>query len=48
MTRGQRITPERLREFVNSLAIPAEAKAQLLAMTPANYIGNAVTQAQAI
>jgi adenylosuccinate lyase len=48
LTRGQRITPERLREFVNGLAIPAEAKAQLLAMTPANYIGNAVTQAQAI
>ncbi|MGL4185058.1 MAG: adenylosuccinate lyase, partial [Thiotrichaceae bacterium] len=48
LTRGQRITPERLREFVNDLAIPAEAKAQLLAMTPANYIGNAVAQAQAI
>jgi adenylosuccinate lyase len=48
LTRGQRITPERLREFVNGLAIPAEAKAQLLAMTPANYIGNAVSQAQAI
>ena len=48
LTRGQRITPERLREFVNSLAIPEAAKAQLLAMTPANYIGNAVTQAQAI
>jgi adenylosuccinate lyase len=48
LTRGQRITPERLREFVNDLAIPAEAKAQLLAMTPANYIGNAVAQAHAI
>jgi adenylosuccinate lyase len=48
LTRGQRITPERLREFVNSLAIPEDAKAHLLAMTPANYIGNAVTQAQAI
>ena len=48
LTRGQRITPERLREFVNALDIPQAAKDDLLAMTPATYIGNAVAQAKAI
>lgn len=48
LTRGQRITPERLREFINALEIPTEAKSQLLEMTPASYIGNAVAQAKAI
>ena len=48
LTRGQRITPEGLREFVNTLAIPQEAKDALIALTPATYIGNAVAQAKAI
>lgn len=48
LTRGQRITPETLQTFINDLAIPQEAKEQLLAMTPANYIGNAIEQAKAI
>lgn len=48
LTRGQRITPEALQVFINDLAIPQEAKDQLLTMTPANYIGNAVAQAKAI
>ncbi len=48
LTRGQRITPERLREFISGLDLPADAKASLIAMTPASYIGNAVRQAQAI
>ena len=48
LTLGQRITPERLREFVNALDIPQAAKDDLLAMTPATYIGNAVAQAKAI
>ena len=48
LTRGQRITPERLREFVNALDMPQAAKDELLAMTPATYIGNAVAQAKAI
>ena len=39
LTRGQRITPEQLRQFVETLDIPAEAKAQLLALTPRGYIG---------
>lgn len=39
LTRGQRITREKLHEFIRSLAIPDGAKDDLLAMTPANYIG---------
>lgn len=39
LTRGVGISRERLQDFVNGLAIPDEAKAGLLAMTPANYIG---------
>lgn len=48
LTRGQRITPERLADFIQQLEIPQEAKTELLAMTPDSYIGNAVTQAKAI
>lgn len=48
LTRGQRITPEGLREFVNTLEMPQAAKDALIAMTPATYIGNAVEQAKAI
>lgn len=48
LTRGQRITPEALREFVNGLDMPQAAKDALIAMTPASYIGNATAQAQAI
>ncbi len=48
LTRGKGITPEALREFVLELDIPAEAKEQLLAMTPGSYIGNAAGQARGI
>jgi len=48
LTRGQRITPEGLREFVNTLDMPQTAKDALIAMTPATYIGNAVEQAKKI
>ena len=48
LTRGQRITPERLREFIATLDMPDEAKAALSAMTPASYIGNAVEQAKKV
>ncbi|MET0083504.1 MAG: adenylosuccinate lyase [Sedimenticola sp.] len=48
LTRGQRITPEQLRVFVDGLDIPEEAKATLREMTPGTYIGNAVDQAKAI
>ena len=48
LTRGKGITPERLREFIETLEIPDEAKQQLMEMTPATYIGNAVEQAKNI
>jgi len=40
LTRGQHgITPETLHAFIESLAIPAEAKQRLLALTPSDYTG---------
>jgi adenylosuccinate lyase len=45
LTRGQGIDRDSLQAFINGLEIPPEAKAQLLAMTPASYIGNAAQQA---
>ena len=47
LTRGKDgITPETLRQFINGLAIPDSAKAELLALTPDAYIGKAVDLAQ--
>ena len=47
LTRGKDgITPETLRQFVNGLAIPDGAKAELLELTPDAYIGKAVELAQ--
>ena len=47
LTRGKDgITPETLRQFINGLAIPDSAKAELLALTPDAYIGKAVALAQ--
>jgi adenylosuccinate lyase len=48
LTRGQDMSKEVIQDFVLGLDIPEEAKQELLALTPANYIGNAVSQAQAI
>ena len=48
LTRGQAITPNILAEFVQSLELPEEAKAQLLALTPQGYTGNAAQQALAL
>jgi len=48
LTRGTGITPDRLHEFIESLAIPDDAKITLLAMSPATYIGNAADQAMNI
>lgn len=47
-TRGQTITATNIRELVGKLDIPDAAKAELLALTPATYIGNAIAQAKAI
>ena len=46
LTRGQRITPEALSQFIATLQIPAEARAQLAALTPARYVGLASTLAK--
>jgi adenylosuccinate lyase len=48
LTRGQHISRERLHAFIETLAIPAEAKAQLLALTPASYTGKAAELAARI
>jgi adenylosuccinate lyase len=48
LTRGKGISKIALQEFVNGLAIPDSAKATLLAMTPANYIGTAAMLAKKI
>ncbi|AJQ95390.1 adenylosuccinate lyase [Gynuella sunshinyii] len=47
-TRGKAITQTAIQDFVNSLELPEDAKQNLLAMTPASYIGNAVQQARKI
>ena len=39
LTRGKGITQEALREFITGLALPDDAKARMLAMTPRTYIG---------
>ena len=48
LTRGKGITREALQTFVAGLAIPEEAKAGLLALTPANYVGQAIALARRI
>jgi adenylosuccinate lyase len=37
-----------IQAFVETLDLPEEARNELLALTPADYIGNAVAQAQNI
>lgn len=48
LTRGQRINRDILHAFINDLDIPQDAKEALLQLTPAGYIGNAVSQAKAV
>jgi adenylosuccinate lyase len=48
LTRGKGISKEALQEFIRGLAIPQEAKDQLLAMTPTSYIGYAAQLAKQI
>ncbi|MCY0963904.1 adenylosuccinate lyase [Parathalassolituus penaei] len=47
-TRGKAITQDAMGDFIASLDLPAEVKAELNAMTPASYIGNAEAQARAV
>ncbi len=48
LTRGQSVTAQRIREFINTLDIPEAAREELLEMTPATYTGNAAAQARQI
>ena len=48
LTRGKGISRDALQSFIQNLAIPQAARDQLLAMTPANYIGIAARLAREI
>jgi adenylosuccinate lyase len=47
-TRGQAMNAQRLHEFIDRLAIPDHAKAELKALTPATYTGLAAQLASRI
>ncbi|WP_417749794.1 adenylosuccinate lyase [Rosistilla oblonga] len=46
LTRGQAVTAETFAAFIETLELPAEAKASLLQLTPSTYLGTAVQQAK--
>lgn len=46
LTRGRAVTRETLQAFVQSLDIPADARAELLELTPSTYVGLAATLAR--
>jgi adenylosuccinate lyase len=48
LTRGQRVDAASLRQFIAGLSLPDEAKQELLALSPASYIGTAVAFAKKI
>ena len=48
LTRGKRVDAASMRDFIERLDVPRDAKDRLLAMTPASYLGNAEQQARAI
>jgi adenylosuccinate lyase len=48
LTRGQKITQQSLRVFIESLDLPNQARDELLALTPATYTGTAASQAKLI
>jgi adenylosuccinate lyase len=49
LTRGKAgLTPADLKDFIEGLAIPADARQRLLAMTPASYIGAAAELARKV
>ncbi|MFL1405495.1 adenylosuccinate lyase [Marinobacter sp. M1N3S26] len=48
LTRGKDMSPELIHDFVQNLDIPQAAKDELMALTPANYTGNAAEQAENI
>jgi len=48
LTRGKGISAESLKDFIDKLEIPQQAKQELSRLTPAAYIGNAIEQAKSI
>ena len=48
LTRGQDMNKQTIRAFIDTLDMPEQAKQSLKQLTPHNYIGNAVAQAQQI
>lgn len=46
LTRGKAVTKESIREFILGLELPEEAKANLLNLSPHNYVGVAAELAQ--
>ncbi|KAL7219852.1 hypothetical protein ACSBR2_012838 [Camellia fascicularis] len=48
LTRGRSVTKESIREFIEGLELPTQAKADLLELTPHTYIGAAVELAKAV
>ena len=48
LTRGQKVNQQIMQDFIKTLDLPDTAKNDLLQMTPANYIGNAVEMAKKI
>lgn len=48
LTRGQAMTKASIMAFVDTLELPPQAKEELKALTPHNYIGNAADQAKKI
>ena len=48
LTRGHGINEVAMREFINSLDLPGDAKARLIALTPASYVGLAEKLAREI
>ena len=48
LTRGKRIDQAGFAAFIDTLELPGEVKTELKALSPANYIGNAQAQAEAL
>ncbi|MGM0595322.1 MAG: adenylosuccinate lyase, partial [Pseudomonadota bacterium] len=48
LTRGKRVDAAGMAEFIDTLELPDEVKAEMKTWTPANYIGNAAAQAKDI
>jgi adenylosuccinate lyase len=42
LTRGKKVNAQIMAEFIDNLDLPEQAKVELKALTPANYIGDAI------